>query len=513
MPALAAQPEADFFRRPELAQLAARYGVQPADARPLRTGRDLPQRTFVLLVPAGASGPELADALRQTGLFAYVEPDGVGQASGVQNLTPNDPSYYQQWGLANDGTFSLSPARAGADLDMPAAWALSQGDTTVVVAVIDSGCKLDHPEVASRLWVNRAEIPNNGLDDDNDGYVDDRLGWDFAYNDNRPADDYGHGTNVTGIVGAQGNNGLGLAGVDWNCRLMVLKALNAQAFGYYSWWASALYYAADHGAQVVNMSMGGDTPSSALQAAVSYAAQRNVLVVASMGNFNSSVPYYPAAIAGVLAVGATNPNDARAVPFFWNATSGSSYGPHISVVAPGNYIYGLDYQANTNYNTYWGGTSQAAPHVAGLAALLRARRPSLTRTQLRALIETTAADQVGNPAEDVPGWDPYYGHGRVDAAAALAAVPLSAAAAASAPLRVLAYPNPGEAGGRFVLYTGATPAQPVHLRLVDALGRTCWQGLVTADAPLGLAAPLAPGLYTAVAQQGRRRATCRVVLR
>ena len=249
----------------------------------------------------------------------------------------------------------------------------------MTVAIIDSGCKLDHPEFAQRIWRNQKEIAGNGLDDDGNGYIDDVRGWDFAANDNNPTDDHGHGTNVTGIVGASGNNEVGYAGVNWACKLMVCKGLDSQNNGFYSWWTSAIYYAVNNGARVINMSLGGLSASQAMQDAVDYATQQGVVVVACMMNTNTSTPYYPAALTGVVAVGSTDPNDARSSPFFWSASSGSNYGAHLSVVAPGNDIYGLSYLSNTNYNSYWGGTSQATPHVAGLVSLLLTLRPQLTR--------------------------------------------------------------------------------------------------------------------------------------
>lgn len=298
---------------------------------------------------------------------------------------------------------------------MENAWSIEQGDSNIVVTIIDSGTKLDHPEFTGRIWTNYHEIPNNGIDDDGNGYIDDVKGWDFANSDNDPMDDNGHGTNVAGIIGANGNNSIGYAGADWYCKLMILKGLDNNNYGYYSWWTEAIYYAVDNGAKVINMSLGGNSFSTTLQNAVTYALNNNVVVVVCMMNTNSNTVYYPAGFTGVIAVGSTNSNDTRSNPFFWSPTSGSNYGSHISVVAPGNYIYGLNYQSNTKYGSYWGGTSQATPHVSGLASLLLAQNPSRTPAQIKSTIETTAEDQVGNSSEDTPGWDIYFGHGRINA--------------------------------------------------------------------------------------------------
>lgn len=407
--------------------------------------------------------------------IAYAEADQQGSAGGTQMLAPNDAAYGNQWGLHNDGTFPMSTAVAGADIDMENAWNITQGSTTVVVGTIDSGLRLGHPEFSGRLWVNAGEIPNNSVDDDANGYVDDVNGYDFANNDSDPTDDHGHGTNVTGIIGANGNNGTGFAGVDWNCRLMTLKGLDANGSGWYSWWSDALYYATDNGADVINMSLGGTGASAGLQTAINYALNNNVTVVVCMMNTNSSTVFYPAAYPGVIAVGATNPDDTRANPFFWSSTSGSNYGSHISVVAPGNYIYGLSYASNTDFSTYWGGTSQAAPHVAGLAALLLALDPSFTPAQIKSLIESSAEDQVGLASEDVAGWDQYFGHGRVNAYQALLATGLAGNAAAADEFRLWPVPAQDQLWFECNLQNGATAVYTLY----DVNGKAAASGSVT----------------------------------
>ncbi len=387
--------------------------------RQLNTGKKSLYSAVVIKFATNAHFEKILEELNKISTVEYAEPDFIGYGSGERGFTPNDQYYTRQWGLKNDGSFTAYPAVAGADIQMEDGWAIEQGDSTVIVGVLDTGCKLNHPELLNRIWKNYDEIPGNGIDEDNNNYIDDVQGWDYAYNDNNPTDDYGHGTNVTGIIGASGNNSIGYAGVDWNCKLMILKVLNSQNWGYYSWWSDALHYAVDNGAKVINMSLGGTDISSLLNDAVSYALESDVTIVACMMNTNSNTVYYPAAYPGVIAVGSTNPDDKRSHPFFWNPTSGSNYGSHISVIAPGNYIYGLDYQSNTNYGYYWGGTSQATPLVSGLSALLLAQNPSMTPAQIKSLIETTAEDQVGDPLEDTPGWDQYYGFGRINAYNAL----------------------------------------------------------------------------------------------
>jgi len=350
------------------------------------------------------------------------EIDHIGSTAGVEGLTPNDANYSKQWGMNNDGTFANSFSIAGADVEMQKAWEIEQGDPNINVCILDSGVKLDHPEFQGRLWTNTKEIAGNGLDDDDNGLIDDFYGWDFVNNDNDPTDDLGHGTNVAGITAASGNNNIGYAGVDWNCKVMALKGIDENNSGFYSWWISGIYYAVDNGANVINMSLGGNSNSAILKDAINYAVDKGVVVVVCMMNTNSQNTFYPAAFPAVIAVGSTDPDDTRTAPFFWSTTSGSNYGSHISVVAPGNFIYGLHYNSNTNYNSYWGGTSQATPLVAGIASLLLAQKPSRTPAEIKSIIQSTAEDQVGDPLEDIEGWDKYYGYGRVNAYKALSQI-------------------------------------------------------------------------------------------
>ncbi|MBX7204372.1 MAG: S8 family serine peptidase [Bacteroidia bacterium] len=374
---------------------------------------------YVLTFPYGSNILGIREAYYKTGEIEYAESDPIGSGGGIQTNSPNDQFYGRQWGLKNDGTFSLSASKAGADIEMENAWSIEQGDSEIVVAIIDSGTKLDHPEFSGRIWANNNEITNNGIDDDNNGYIDDTRGWDFVNDDNNPTDDHGHGTMVAGIIGSNGNNSIGYTGIDWNCKLMTLKALSSSNYGLYSWWAAAIYYAVDNGAKVINLSLGGTTPSFTLDNAVGYALNHNVVVVASMMNNNTNVVSYPAGCNGVIAVGATNSDDQRSKAFLGDITSGSNYGTHISVVAPGNYIYGLNHLSNTNYNSYWGGTSFSAPLVSGLASLLLAQNRGRTASQIKLILESSSEDQVGDTSEDKPGFDSFYGHGRINAYSAL----------------------------------------------------------------------------------------------
>lgn len=406
------------------------------------TGNKKEGDTYILELNSSKPIEKLIELYKKTGLFEYVEPNFVGNGHGFQN-TPNDNNFNRQWSHYNDGTFSLSNSTIDADIDTDLAWDITQGDPNLIVAILDSGAKLDHPEFSGRIWLNTNEN-QNGTDTDSNNYIDDINGWDFVNNDNDPTDDHGHGTNVAGIALASGNNNIGYAGVNWNSKIMICKILDNNNSGYYSWWAEAIYYAVDNGASVINMSVGGNGSSTLLENAINYAYNNNVPVVVSTGNQNSVIQY-PAKYTNAFAIGSTNSDDTRSVPFFWSTTSGSNYGPELDFVAPGNFMYGLSYSSNTDYNSYWGGTSQAAPHVAGLISLLLSVDSNLTITEIRTILEQSSEDQVGN-SDDTSGWDQYYGHGRINAFQALTNSSLSVFNFENTNKDLLVYPNPTTSG-------------------------------------------------------------------
>jgi len=404
------------------------------------TGNKKMEDTYVINLYSDKQIEELIELYRLTDLFEYVEPNFVGHGHGYSQTTPNDTFFNRQWSHYNDGTFSLSNSTVDADIDSELAWDITQGNSNLIIAILDSGLKLDHPEFAGRIWTNPSEV-QDGSDTDSNGFIDDiNGGWDFVNNDNNPTDDHGHGTNVAGIAVASGNNSNGYAGVNWNSKIMVCKILDDNNSGLYSWWADAIYYAVDNGASVINLSAGGNGSSTLLENAINYAYNNNVVIVVSTGNQNSVIQY-PARYTNAFAVGSTDSDDTRSAPFFWSSTSGSNFGPELDFVAPGNYIYGLSYSSNTNFNTYWGGTSQAAPHVAGLVSLLLSVDSNLTVDQIRTILEESSEDQVGD-SDDTIGWDQYYGHGRINAYNALTHSTLSINDIDVLNDNIVLYPNP-----------------------------------------------------------------------
>ena len=382
-------------------------------------GNKKENNTFLLKFKNECDIKSILNVYLNTNLFEYVEPNYIGSGHGMLQTTPNDALYLsRQWSHNNNGTFSLSPATIDADIDTDLAWDITQGDPNLIVAILDTGLKLNHPEFSGRLVA----------------------GFDFVNNDTNPTDDQGHGTNVAGIALAKGNNSIGYAGVNWNSKIMICKILDNTNSGFYSWWADAIYFAVDNGAKVINLSAGGNGASTLLENALNYAFNNNVSVVVSTGNQNSVIQY-PAKYANAIAIGSTNSNDRRSVPFFWSTTSGSNFGAELDFVAPGNYMYGLSHTSDTNFNTYWGGTSQAAPHVTGLISLLLSVNASLTVTQIKLILQQSSQDLVGDSL-DTAGWDQYYGFGRVNAGNAITNVLLSNTEYYKESKNLKIFPNP-----------------------------------------------------------------------
>jgi thermitase len=360
----------------------------------------------------------------------YSEPNFIGYAAGVKGRgnspyngelsVPNDEAFFKQWYLKNDGKIipsSSGRAKVGADIDVTKAWDIEQGSDEIIIAILDSGISDDSPDLKGRLWINKKEIQNNRKDDDGNGYIDDYKGWDFAYDDKNNSDGFGHGTNIASTIGAISNNTYGFAGINPKSKLMNCKNLSDENSGEYEWWARSIKYAVDNGARVINMSEGGVDYSKTLKSAVDYAIEKGVFIAAAMMNKANNKDYYPAAFKGVFAVGATDTDDKRCKKFTWGG--GSCWGKHIKVMAPGNKIYGVDYNDVENLDSYWSGTSQSTAMVSALASLLISQNPSRTSEEIQDIIIATAQDGIGDTREDTPGWDEYMGYGRIDCYLAL----------------------------------------------------------------------------------------------
>lgn len=387
------------------------------------------------------------EQLKNESFIEYAEPNFIGYAGGQSetSVVPNDPQYVNQWGLKNTGqTINGVTGIAGNDINIEQAWDYTTGSPTLRVAVLDSGMPLGASEFTGRLL----------------------QGYDFANNDNDPTDDQGHGSNVGSVIGAKGNNGSVMAGINWNSKIIPVKILDANNSGLYSWWISGITYAVDSGAKVLNMSVGGSSFSQGLQDAVTYANSHGAIVVVCMMNNNNAVPYYPAAFDNVIAIGAINNRGKRAVPFCWGG--GSSYGSHIDFCAPGEMILGINYQ-NTSGATYWCGTSQATPMVTGVVSLMLSRNPNLTYTQIFNILKATAKDTLGNING---GWNQYYGWGRIDAGNALSQVIGIKTISSEVPENFYLkqnYPNPFNPSTKITF--GVSIASNVKLSVYDLTGK------------------------------------------
>lgn len=351
----------------------------------------------VVKLPEGKSVWEAKREFELKGNVEYAEPNYIAYAF----MVPNDPYYPYQWHLNNSVYGGIQTEKA---------WDISTG-SGVTVAIVDTGIAYENYgrtyKIAPDL-VNTCFVP----------------GYDFVNNDSHPNDDNSHGTHVAGTVAQSTNNGIGVAGVAFNSCLMPVKVLNKNGSGTYAQVADGIYWAVDHGAKVINLSLGGSSPSTTLEDAVAYAYNRGVTVVAACGNDSLPSCAYPAAYDSyVIAVGATRYDETLAYY--------SNYGPSLDLVAPGGDLtvdqngdgYGDGVLQNTfNPNTkntrdfgYWffQGTSMAAPHVSGTAALLIAKGNATTPTDVRTALQETAKDK------GTPGWDSTYGWGIVDAYKAL----------------------------------------------------------------------------------------------
>ncbi len=323
---------------------------------------------------------------------------------------PNDPSFAGEWGLLNSGQYGGTP---GNDIGAAQAWAFTTGSRSVVVAVIDSGIDLTHPDLAANLWVNPGEIAGDGIDNDSNGFVDDIHGWDFVDNDAVPQDGFGHGTHVAGIIGAVGNDGVGITGVNWQVSLMALRIQDDRGAGTTSAVLGAIRYATmmrrDHGIMIVASNNSWEAPagySGVVEQAIREHGAAGITFVAAAGNSATNTdltPKYPGGydLPNVITVASLTPQGALALSSNYGAAS-------VDVAAPGTVI-----QSTSKTGTYAirSGTSMAAPHVTGVAALLAAAKPGITVAEIRTRILGTAT-----PLESLAG---KVATGRLNAFAAL----------------------------------------------------------------------------------------------
>jgi subtilisin family serine protease len=344
-------------------------------------------RAALVSVPVDRLAVTLSQ-LRADPRVRYVERNYRVYAAG-HGSTPSDPAFHQQWALDNFGqTVNGSTGTADADIDAKEAWTVTRGNANVVVSILDTGFDLSHPDLAGNTWVNPGEdctgCRSDGVDNDGNGYVDDWRGWDFVSNDNNPNDDNGHGTHVAGIIGAVGDNGVGLSGVNWDVQLMPLKFLDAAGSGTTADAVEALLYATANGADVTNNSWADAPFSQAMLDAIQQADAADSLFVAAAGNDGldrDTYTDYPAAYdaPNVVVTAATDSNDARA----WF----SGYGARtVDLGTPGVNVYSTWRLGNYRYAS---GTSMATPHVAGAAALAKAALPGASDLGLKALLLRT----------------------------------------------------------------------------------------------------------------------------
>ncbi len=328
---------------------------------------------------ANNTAVQLVSQNQNNPLLEYIEFDyAIKPAVAPAATIPNDSDFAQLWGLNNTGQAGGTP---DADIDAPEAWDTQKGSASVIVGVIDTGVDYTHQDLATNIWTNPGEIPNDGIDNDGNGYIDDLRGWDFAYNDNDPMDVYGHGTHVSGTIAAKGNNSIGVTGVSWNSKIMPIKFLDDQGSGYTSNAILALNYATKMGAKITNNSWSGGSFSQALYDSIKAAGNSGALFIAAAGNDSrdtDAIPSYPASydLPNIISVAATTRTDS--LSYF------SNYGKTtVDLGGPGSDIYST--LPNNSYGTY-NGTSMATPHVSGVASLLWSQNPGWTSNQVKAAI-------------------------------------------------------------------------------------------------------------------------------
>jgi len=355
---------------------------------------------YKLTLPEGSDVITIAKEYANDPHVKYAEPNYICHLSFI----PNDPDLNEQWSLHNTGQTGGTP---DADIDGPEAWDIETGSSDIVIALIDSGVDYTHPDLVDNMWINAGEDLNgngiadpedfDGIDNDENGYIDDIRGWDFINGNKDPMDVFGHGTFCAGIASAVTNNEIGIAGVCWNSSIMPLQVVDDSGGGggAEDIVGEAIVYAADNGANVLSMSLNYDDEAHFIGDAVDYAYAEGTIIVGSAGNDITGLKSYPAGYDNVIAVTATDHNDEKA--------DFSNFGDWVDVAAPGVDVYSL--RPDNRYTT-GSGTSASCPMVAGLAALLLSKNQSLTQPMVRTIMNY-AVDEV-NSTE-------YIGRGRINA--------------------------------------------------------------------------------------------------
>ncbi|MGI6415159.1 MAG: S8 family serine peptidase [Thermoguttaceae bacterium] len=311
-------------------------------------------------------------AYRKSPWVAYAEPNF---RVSIADVYPNDPRFGEMWPLENLGQ---TGGQSDADIDAPRAWEVTRGSGSAIVAVIDTGVDYTHPDLDGNMWVNAGETAGDGIDNDGNGYVDDVYGYDFINRDGDPMDDQGHGTHVAGTIGAEGDNAIGVAGINWDVQIMALKFIGPDGWGDGADAIEAIYYALANGATITNASWGGDPYSQALYDAIAAARDAEHIFVAAAGNGNmlgvgqdnDATLYYPASydLDNIVAVAAVDDTDALASFSNYGATQVDLAAPGVDVLST---IRGGGYGLNS-------GTSMAAPHATGVLALVQDLHPDWT---------------------------------------------------------------------------------------------------------------------------------------
>jgi subtilisin family serine protease len=374
---------------PEMSDFVARrHGTRVQSLRESRRGAQ-----YLMELDGSISVEDAVQQAASDPRVEYAEPNYLLYPA----RTPDDALFGQQWALNNTGI--SGQGKPGSDIGATRAWDYTTGSDDIVVAVIDTGVDLSHVDLAPNAWINRGERPGNGIDDDNNGYIDDVNGWNFI--SSRPTtydnpDTDWHGTHVSGIIGAAGNNGIGVSGVAWNVKIMSLKFIGPQS-GNTGDAIKAINYVIDQkrrgvSVRVINASWGGPTESASLKSAIMAAGDAGIIFVCAAGNGTNgqsghsidAAPAYPAAwsrdVFSIIAVAAVDSADTLADYSNYGRATVQVAAPGSSVLStiPGN-LYGLGT-----------GTSMATPHVSGIAALLFSHLPSLTPSQARQRIVSTA---------------------------------------------------------------------------------------------------------------------------